>query len=151
MTTTLIPLQASFQAHRYQRLGHGDLFSRLELSHNSLASGACTNVSGQGQERLDDQELPAGWQRDDAERILNQMARQFHQGILLLVSPTPEQLTQLQADGLLLHPARLELLLAALDHSIASAKQFARPGYSDSLIALAHQLRLGALVVIKTT
>lgn len=151
MTSTLIPLQAAFQAARYARMGHADLFKRTFTVHRDTATRACALVMREGQSRLSDHELPADWQRDDAERILEQLLRDLRDGVLMIVCPSGPQRTQIAEDGIQLHRARLDLLLAALDHgSSGAALDFQTQPYALSCHQLALRLRSGDLVVIKT-
>lgn len=149
--TKTIPLQAAFQASRYSRMGHADLFERTFQVHRDAAAGACALVMREGQSRLSDDELPADWQRDDAERILEQLFRDLHDGVMMIVCPNGPQRTQIAEDGIQLHRARLDLLLAALDHSSTrSALDSETQPYALSCHQLAIRLRNGDLVVIKT-
>ncbi len=145
----LIPVQAAYQALRYSRMGHGDLFTQVgAIQASEQAAFACALVEGDfSQEHLEDHELPAGAERDDVERILRQLHRDFHDGVLMLVYPTPEQLKQIEADGIRLHQARLDVLLAAIRHRVTHGLIDADKFSYDFMH---YQLSNGFLVVIKT-
>lgn len=148
--TKTIPLQAAFQAARYTRMGHGDLFVNTFDVHNHTASSACALVMREGQSCLADEEIPAGWLRDDAERVLEQLFRDFIDGVFLFVAPKDQQFRQIEADGIQLHRARLDLLLAALDHGKqhAAGNPETEP-FAHTCHQLALRLRDGSLVAIK--
>jgi hypothetical protein len=145
----LIPVQAAYQAARYARMGHTDLFTQTgALEACERAAFACALVGGDdSQEQLTDDELPAGSQRDDVERILRQLRRDLHDGVLMLVYPNAEQQAQIKVDGIQLHPYRLEVLLAALRHRAATALST-----GDRFVHefMAYQLQKGFLVGVKT-
>lgn len=146
---TLIPIQASFQASRYLNMGHGSMFATAKHELAAHAASCCTSVLEQSS--LSDDELPAGWQRDDAERILAHMARDLGDGVLMIVSPTPTQVQQIHDDGIELHHSRLALMLAAINHAyqdVNAIPEAAGAAFTTGLMM--HQLRNGYLRVIKT-
>lgn len=148
--TKTIPLQAAFQAARYAQMGHVELFANTFEQHNRDAAGACALVMHEGQSRLADEEIPAGWLRDDAERILGHMHRDISDGVFMFVCPNDQQFRQIEADGIQLHRARLDLLLAALDHAVNNARGNVKTeAYALSCHQLALRLREGSLVAIK--
>lgn len=100
---TSAPL-ASFQAHRYRRLGFPNLFSSVDDTYRLVLVVAIAQVE------LTAADLPAGWMLDDAQRILRQMSHQLQQQHLALVQPNAAERQQLLDDGLILHHSRRQLL-----------------------------------------
>ena len=150
--TKVIPFQAAFQASRYARMGHGDLFTQAgSIEAGETVATTCGLVSGdESQEFLLDTELPAGSDRSDVERILRQLSRDLRDGVLMIVSPDSAQRAQIKLDGIQLHQARLDVLLAALDHTAHHHTLSDGSGIGFNAGFMAYQLRQGFSVVIKT-
>lgn len=136
----------SFQAHRYARLGYGELFSNpisLALSELMVSCCACCREVATAVaefKNLDPSEL------DDVQRVLRHLERDFSDGVLLVVAPTANQLAQIQEDGIRLHHSRLELLVTVLE----GMAQYGDERSACRLRQTVDLLRTGGLVVIKT-
>lgn len=137
----------SFQAHRYARLGYGELFTNPVSQALSELMASCCACCSEVVEILAEAKQPDPADRADIERVLNNLRRDFQDGVLLVVSPTANQLAQIQEDGIRLHPSRLELLTTVLEGMALYGSERTR----ERLTATVKLLRRGALVVIKTT
>jgi hypothetical protein len=139
-------VSTSFQAHRYARLGYGELFnSPLSLEMADLLASSCrccldlVDVICQFK-------AVEGCDRADIERVLTHLERDLVDGTLLPVSPTKNQLAQIQEDGIRLHSSRLELLVTVLESMAA----YSLPATSDRLHQLIDLLRRNVLVIVRT-
>lgn len=135
----------SFQALRYQRLGHPALFSSTDPGLLKLLASVLSIYVDRL--TLVDHPAPAGWDRNDAERLSQKLACQCSTNALALVEPSAKQLKQLQQDGLPVHSARLELVLAALESErcLTGCHETAQ-----AMTALSVGLRSQLLVLVRT-
>jgi hypothetical protein len=138
----------SFQAHRYARLGYGELFtSPLSLEMADLLASACRACLGLVHIISAFKPLAPSDQAD-IERILGQLERDLRDGTLLPVSPSRDQLAQIQEDGIRLHPYRLELLITVLESLAAQSDHL--PRLAQRLEQLVGLIRRDVLVIIRT-
>jgi len=138
----------SFQAHRYARLGYGELFtSPLSLEMADLLASACRACCGMVKIISAFKPLAPSDQAD-IERILGQLERDLRDGTLLPVSPSRDQLAQIQEDGIRLHPYRLELLITVLESLAAQSDHL--PRLAQRLEQLVGLIRRDVLVIIRT-
>lgn len=135
----------SFQELRYRRLGHSTLFSSADPELLTLLASVLSLYADRL--TLVDHPAPAGWDRNDAERLSQQLACQCWTNVLALVQPSAEQLKQLQQDCLPIHSCRLELVLAALE---SERRLTGCSITAQSMVALTVGLRSQLLVLVRT-
>lgn len=154
--TALIPFNASFQAHRYGRMGHQALFTNSGVMHTSdliqQAIALVADPDGLSQDRLSEAELAGRCTHEDADRLLWGILRDLGDGFLLPVRPNAAQQQQIQADGIALHPFRRDLVITAVEHYAARSVATGIPAthLPGELSLLADDLRNGKVVLIKT-
>lgn len=136
----------SFQAHRYARLGYGELFTNPANQALSELMASCCACCSEVTAVIAEVKQPDPADLADIQRVLGQLQRDFEDGTLLVVAPTANQLAQIQEDGIRLHPSRLELLTTVLEGMALYANARTR----ERLNTTVQLLRTGALVVIKT-
>lgn len=111
MTT---PPFTSFQAHRYARLGYGELFTNPVSRQLSALITTALSSCAELLELVDGMQVIDPADAEDIRRVLGNMQRDFSDGVLLPVLPDRNQLAQIREDGISLHHSRQQILLAVL-------------------------------------